>query len=279
MRRADPVALPDGQRGCRHPADREPVGQHVGRADVEPGQRPAHAGHVAHVQSQPVDLPGRDHHDRRRGRPGQHLVVHPVPRGRGQQLGVGEARHLTAPPGRQHHGGHDQRTGAGAATRLVGAGDGCQAGPLQRPLVGVEPTLPADDEPLDDTHLGLRPMAEVQRAGEAARRPAGQPAAPAGRPGARCPRSPPGRAPSTSGARARPAARSRRTRRCRPPSGAPGRGSTTRAGRCAGPRSGRRCAGSRRAGRGRHRSGRSPRAARGERPARGSRRPRRHRRG
>ena len=44
--------------GTRQPADREAVGEHVTGPLAQPGQRPAHARHVAHVQPARVDLLG-----------------------------------------------------------------------------------------------------------------------------------------------------------------------------------------------------------------------------
>ncbi len=151
-RRADPVALPHREPRRRQPPDREPVGQHVGRGDVEPGQRPAHALDVADVQPDPVDLAGRDHDDRPRRGPADDLVVHPLPGRGGEQLGVGEAGHLTAPAGGEHDGRDDQRARAGAAPRLVGAGDRREPGPLEGALVGPQAAFPAYDEPLPDLH-------------------------------------------------------------------------------------------------------------------------------
>ena len=157
----DPVALPDGEGRRGQPGDREAVGEHVGRARVEPQHRLAHGPHVHDVQPAAVDLGRRDDDHRPRQRPPQHLVVGLLARGLGQQLGVGEPGHLAAAALRQDHGGDDERTGAGAATGLVGAGDVREAAALQHPLEGPQAVLGPDDRP-GGAHVTHQPVEHLE---------------------------------------------------------------------------------------------------------------------
>ena len=72
--------------------------------------------------------------DRPGQRPVDDLGVDPLPGRGGEQLGVGQPGNPPAPAGGQHARGGDQRPGAGAATGLVGAGDGGEAAAPQRAL-------------------------------------------------------------------------------------------------------------------------------------------------
>ena len=77
-------------------------------------------------------------------------LVHPLARGGGEQLGVGQLVDLTAGAGRERDRADDQRPGARPAARLVGAGDDVEAVPVQGPLVAPQPGLAAH-------HRALRP--------------------------------------------------------------------------------------------------------------------------
>ncbi|BCB87610.1 hypothetical protein Psuf_049230 [Phytohabitans suffuscus] len=137
------VALPHGQPGNAQPVDAEAVGQHVLRAGGQRGERPAHRREVAHVQAAGVYLGGRDDHDGVRERALDHLGVDTLAGGGGEQLGVGQLVDLAALALGEHRRGGHQRARTRPAPRLVGPGHDAEATALQRPLKGVDATLPA----------------------------------------------------------------------------------------------------------------------------------------
>ena len=148
----DPVALPHRERRRRHAGDREPVRQHVRRAGVEPADGLAHGPDVHHVQTGAVDLlRGHDDHGPREGA-SYDLAVRRFPGPLGEQLGIGQTGDLATSTGWQHDRGDHERSGAGTAAGLVGAGDEREAVVLQHPLKRPQTVLGADDRSRSGDH-------------------------------------------------------------------------------------------------------------------------------
>ena len=161
----NPVALPDSKAGRTDAGHRKSIGQDISRADAEPGHRAPHALDVGLVQTDAVDLGGRNHHRGPGKRAGDNLRVDAFAGRRREQLGVGQSRHLTASTGRQHHSADDERAGAGASAGFVSTGHRIEPSLGQAAFVGVQ--APHRSNPIERS----------QPAGDMTRAPAPAPAA------------------------------------------------------------------------------------------------------
>src|SRR5690606_5195715 len=117
----------------------------VVRPLVQYRESPPHAGDVAAVKADPVDVVARDDHRAPRQRPLRDLGVQLLAARRGEQLGVGEPLD-PVPSAPQDHRRDDERPRARPPSRLVDARDGTEPGVLQGTLIRVQPCVAARRE-------------------------------------------------------------------------------------------------------------------------------------